>query len=73
MHSKVWVCDHLLAGIADLNPIGAWMSYLQWPKPSFRGVLLGVYVSLSVIRCNNPLNLKSVGIKGQKCERKKEK
>jgi hypothetical protein len=24
--SKEWVCGRLLAGIADLNPSGAWMS-----------------------------------------------
>jgi hypothetical protein len=28
LQSKAWVCSHLLAGIAGLNPTGAWMSFL---------------------------------------------
>jgi hypothetical protein len=73
--SKAWVCGSFYSGIWGSNPITGWMPVsceccvlagmsLRRFGPSSKGVLLSIYVSLSVIKCNsNTLHLQRVGRK----------
>ena len=87
MRSEGWVLAACLLGLLVLILLGAWMdicalwvlfvvrlSLLWQSDPSSREVLLSVYVSLSVVKCNNnPLHLSRKRSENKKERKKKER
>jgi len=83
------MCDRSLIGIAGSNLVGAMISLslslslslvsdvkqrsLKRADPSSRGILFSVFVSLSVIRCNNRLVYLKLVVKKEVSLKKKQR